>query len=153
MIEVYKVNVSVEDSNSSNVSTKYFMTLEKACEYLEEQREYYFDEDLDSDSESDEESDSDSEYSSEEEFEESKKSYRERDERKNNDEEIKEEENKEEGDDYSEDSDYPDEEVTLEFLTSLFNEDDIKFRPRVVFEHYIDEEYVTATISKIFINN
>ncbi len=145
MIEVYKVKVSVEDSSSSNVTTKYFMTLEKASEYLEEQREYYFD-----DYSSDSDSESDSDWSSEEDedyVEESKEEkYRE---------ECKENERKDEDmeDDDSEDSDYPDEEITVEFLNSLFEEDNCKFRPHVVFEHYIDEEYITASISKIFINN
>jgi len=144
MIEVYKVKVSVEDSSSSNVTTKYFMTLEKASEYLEEQREYYFD---DYSSDSDSERDSDWSSEEDEDYVESKEEkYRE---------ECKENERKDEDmeDDDSEDSDYPDEEITVEFLNSLFEEDNCKFRPHVVFEHYIDEEYITASISKIFINN
>lgn len=151
MIEVYKVKVSVEDSNSSNVTTKYFMTLEKASEYLEEQREYYFD-DYSTDSESDSESESSYSDDEDDEYVEESKEYRE--ETKESIENERSADNGEDkGDDDSEDSDYPDEEITVEFLSSLFEEDNYKFRPHTVFEHYIDEEYITASISKIFINN
>ena len=143
MIEVYKVKVCVEDSYGSNVSTKYFMTIEKACEYLEEKRDYYFEEYDESDDESDsDDDDSDDSDDSDEEKQESKDDKQ----------ESKENIENNESDNESEDSDYPDEKITVEFLTSLFEEDRCKFRPHTVFEHE-DDEYITATISKIFINN
>jgi len=127
MIEVYKVNIATEETNGSNSRTKYFMTLEKASEYLEEQRQYYFDNSDDSDSESD---DSDVEESKEE---------------------LKDNKNDDQSDDESGDSCYG-EEITVEFLSSLFEETQ-KFIPSIVFEYYGDDEYTSATINKIAIDN
>ena len=131
MIQVYKVDISHGDSNGSNgsnVSTKYFITLEKASEYLEEQRIYF--------EESDEcESDSDSESGNED-------SKEEKEEAKDSDSEYD-----------SDDSEGEAEEITVEFLSSLFEESSNRFRPCTVFDIWDDDEYVIATISKIFIDN
>jgi hypothetical protein len=126
MIEIYKVNILTEQTGGSNLSTRYFMTLEKATEYLEEQRQYYFDDSDESDSESDTDGDD---------LEDSK-------------EELK--ENNGDSDDESDDS-YV-EEITVEFLTSLFEETQT-FIPCIVFEYFSDDEYTSATINKIKIDN
>ena len=125
MIEIYKVNILTEQAGGSNLSTKYFMTLEKATEYLEEQRQYYFD---DSDDESD--SDADDVVESKEELK----------------------ENNDDSDNESESDDSYEEEITVEFLTSLFEETQT-FIPCIVFEYFSDDEYTSATINKIKIDN
>ena len=125
MIEIYKVNILTEQAGGSNLSTKYFMTLEKATEYLEEQRQYYF---YDSDDESD--SDADDVVESKEELK----------------------ENNDDSDNESESDDSYVEEITVEFLTSLFEETQT-FIPCIVFEYFSDDEYTSATINKIKIDN
>ena len=125
MIEVYKVNIATEETNGSNLRTKYFMTLEKASEYLEEQRQYYFE---DGDESDDSDSDSD--------VEESKEELKDKD---------------DDSDDESGDS-CQCEEITVEFLSSLFEETQ-KFIPCIVFEYTGDDEYTSATINKIAIDN
>jgi hypothetical protein len=123
MIEVYKVNITTEQTNGSNTTTKYFMTLEKASEYLEEQRQYYFED-------CDESDDSDSETGGEETKEELK-----------------------ENNDISDDTEDYVEEITVEFLSSLFEENTEKFIPSIVFEYFGEDEYTSVTINKISIDN